>query len=231
MHRRLLILWSIVLAAIAWRVAVFAWGAETPEKSSADTNAVSPEGLKLFNDHVHAIFVAKCVKCHGGQKTEAGFSLSDREGLLKGGDQGIDVVPGKAGESPLVTFVKHEDEPHMPKDAPKLSVDEIAKIEAWINAGAPYSGSLATKAAPKGRATVTDADREFWSFMPLAEVQPPAVKNEPWCRTPIDRFILAKLEEKGIAPSAAADRRQLIRRAYFDLLGLPPSPEEMDAFV
>jgi cytochrome c553 len=194
-------------------------------------DAQSPAGLKLFNDQVHAILISKCVKCHGGQKTESGFSLIDREALLKGGDLGADVVPGKGKESPLVAFLRHEDEPHMPKDAAKLSDDEIASVAAWIDAGAPYSTALSAKAAPQGHATVTKTDRQFWSFQPLTDAAPPEVNDANWCRTAIDRFVLAKLEVKGIVPNTPADRRKLIRRAYFDLLGLPPSPEEIDAFV
>src|SRR4029079_5677187 len=144
---------------------------------------------------------------------------------------GVDVVPGKAKESPFLAYLRHEEEPHMPKDAAKLSDEEITSIAGWIDAGAPYSKALSAKAAPQGHATVTQADRQFWSFQPLANATPPEVKNSHWCRTPIDRFVLAKLEEKDIAPNAPTDRRKLIRRVYFDLLGLPPSPEEIDVFV
>src|SRR5262245_42906851 len=217
----------VVGIAIGCRLAALALA----EDARPPEDAQSPAGLKLFNDQVHAILVSKCVKCHGGQKTESGFSLIDRDALLKGGDLGDDVVPGKAKESPLVAFLRHEDEPHMPKDVAKLSDDEIASIASWIDAGAPYSKALSAKAAPHGHATVTAADRQFWSFQPLADAAPPEVKDSHWCRTPIDRFVLAKLEEKGIMPNSSADRRKLIRRAYFDLLGLPPSPEEIEAFV
>src|SRR5262245_8141845 len=102
-------------------------------------DATSAEGLRLFNDQVHAVLISKCVKCHGGQKTESGFSVVDRDALVKGGDLGLDVVPGKAKESPLLAFLRHEEEPHMPKDAAKLSDEEIAALAAWIDAGAPYS--------------------------------------------------------------------------------------------
>src|SRR5262245_27473931 len=217
----------VVGIAIGCRLAALALA----EDARPPEDAQSPAGLKLFNDQVHAILVSKCVKCHGGQKTESGFSLIDRDALLKGGDLGDDVVPGKAKESPLVAFLRHEDEPHMPKDAARLSDDEIASIAAWIDAGAPYSKALSAKAAPQGHATVTSADRRFWSFQPLSDAAPPEVKDSNWCRTPIDRFVLEKLEEKGIMPNSSADRRKLIRRAYFDLLGLPPSPEEIEAFV
>ena len=213
--------------AIGGRLAVIAPADDGVPRNDAQSTA----GLKLFNDQVHVILVTKCVKCHGGQKTESGFSVIDREALLKGGDAGADVVPGKAKESPLLAYLRHEEQPHMPKDAAKLSDEEIASIAAWIDAGAPYSKVLSAKAAAQGHATVTEADRQFWSFQPLAEAAPQEVKDSRWCRTPIDRFVLAKLQEKGIVPNSSADRRKLIRRAYFDLLGLPPSPEEIDAFV
>ena len=232
MNRRILILLLLLLAPVGWRITRLASAGE-PAKSEEKPveDSASATGLKLFNDHVHAILVSKCVKCHGGQKTEAGFSLIDRDGLLKGGDSGVDVVLGKAAESSLVKLIRHEDEPNMPKDAPKLSDDEITSIGAWIDSGAPYSESLATKGAAKGHPTVTAEDRKFWSFLPLATVQPPTVKDPSWCKTPIDQFIRAKLEEKGITPNAAADRQKLIRRAYFDLIGLPPTPEEIESFV
>ena len=193
--------------------------------------ADSPIGLKLFNDKVHAILVSKCVKCHGGQKTESGFNLTNRDALLKGGDNGAEVVPGKASESPLVKLLRHDEEPYMPKGSGKLPDEEIASIASWIDAGAPYSKPLLAKDAPQGHPNVTAADRQFWSFLPLSNTPPPAVANEAWCRTPIDRFILSRLEEKGLTPNGTADRRRLIRRAYFDLLGLPPSVDEVEAFV
>lgn len=237
MGRRTFTLLLVMLAAIGWRVIGALSNspllADEPAATAKPTedSAASAAGIKLFNDHVHGILVSKCVKCHGGQKTEAGFSLVDREGLLKGGDSGVDVVAGKAAESPLLKLIRHEDEPNMPKDGAKLSDEEITSISDWIDSGAPYSESLAPKGAPKGHPTVTAEDRKFWSFVPLATAQPPSVNDASWCRMPIDQFILAKLEEKGITPNAAADRRILIRRAYFDLIGLPPTPEEIESFV
>ncbi|MCC7085125.1 MAG: PSD1 domain-containing protein [Pirellulales bacterium] len=200
-------------------------------KSNAAPMLPSPDGLKLFNDEVHAILVTKCVDCHGGKKVESDFDMTTREGLLKGGAYGEAIVPGKASDSLLVKVVRHTDDPHMPEGADKLPDDMIAKIEAWIDAGAPYSGPLVKKGAPKGHSTVTAADRDFWSFRPLDDPQPPAVKDSTWARTAIDRFILAKLESQGIQPNLAADKRVLIRRAYFDLLGLPPTLEEVESFA
>ncbi|HEY2881179.1 MAG TPA: PSD1 and planctomycete cytochrome C domain-containing protein, partial [Pirellulales bacterium] len=201
-----------------------------PADKPTEDAASSQAGLKLF-DEVHATLVNKCLKCHGGQKTESGFNLANRDGLLKGGENGIDVIAGKAAESELVKLLKHEDDPHMPKDADKLSDKEIASVVSWIDAGAPYSKPLVAAGAPQGHPNVTATDRQFWSFLPLAKAEPPAVKNTDWLRTPIDRFILAPLEEKGIVPNAPADRRVLIRRLYFDLVGLPPTIDEVEAFA
>src|SRR5213079_765250 len=131
----------------------------------------------------------------------------------------------------LIRLVSHSEEPHMPSKAPKLSEEKIARIAAWIDAGAPYDKALIAKAEKKLRDKVTDEDRKFWSFQPLQKPSVPRVKNASWCRNDLDRFILAKLEEKKLKPNPAIERRKLIRRVYFDLIGLPPGPEEVDAFV
>ena len=171
------------------------------------------------------------MKCHGGEKTKGEFDLTLREGLLKGGADGVDVVPGKSKESRLIRLLSHSEEPYMPSKAPKLSDEKIARIAAWIDAGAPYDKPLIAKAEKKTRDKVTDEDRKFWSFQPLQKPKVPQVKNASWCRNDLDRFVLAKLEEKKLKPNPAIERRKLIRRVYFDLIGLPPSPEEVDAFV
>ncbi len=189
-------------------------------------------GLELFKSQVRGLLAAHCLKCHGGKKTEGEFDLATREGLLRGGAQGVAVVPFKSTESLLYKLVSHADEPGMPFEEDKLAERDIAALKNWIDSGAPYDEPLVVKAAaPKGHPIVTDADRQFWSFRPLATVSPPSVHIESWCRTPIDRFILAALEARKLSPSAAVERRKLIRRATFDLIGLPPTPEEIDAFV
>src|SRR5262249_18653500 len=142
-------------------------------------------------------------------------------------------VPGKAKTSRLYKLITHQEEPHMPSKAPKLRADQIAQIAAWIDLGAPYDRPLIDRTVQTGKKpmVVTDKDRQFWSFQPLKSPSPPPVKNPAWCRTLLDRFILAKLEEKGLTPNPPVERRKLIRRATFDLTGLPPTPEEVEAFV
>jgi mono/diheme cytochrome c family protein len=112
------------------------------------TPAQTAAGLKLFDDHVRHILVEHCVQCHGGKETEADFDLTTREGLLKGGLTDKAIVPGKSADSFLVYLIRHEDDPHMPEDAPKLPDAQIAHIARWIDAGAPYSAPL-PKTAPK----------------------------------------------------------------------------------
>jgi mono/diheme cytochrome c family protein len=162
-----------------------------------------------------------CLECHGGQATKAGLDLSTREGLLRGGESSSPaVMPGTATASLLYRKIMHADEPAMPYKRDKLSAEDIAAIAAWIDAGAPYDRPLRPR-----------ADDEWWSLRPLKKPAVPRVKNPRWERTPIDRFILAKLEEKGLTPSPPTDKRTLLRRVTFNLTGLPPSPEELRAFL
>jgi mono/diheme cytochrome c family protein len=216
-----------------WVALVAAAGAQAAPPVPADHAARMAQGRELFARHVRPLLAEHCVKCHGGDKTRSGLDLTTREALLKGGDNGPVVVPTNARASRLYKLAAHLDEPHMPPKGAKLSAEQLGRLAAWIDLGAPYDRPLVERAGPAGKKpmTVTDEDRRFWSFRPLAHPTPPAVKDAAWCRTPLDRFILHKLEEKGLTPTHEAERRKLIRRAYFDLIGLPPRPEEVEAFV
>jgi mono/diheme cytochrome c family protein len=224
-----------VLIAALGATAVWSVSAAQPAspKVPPDHAERMVRGQELFTRHVRQVLIENCLKCHGGEKTKSDFDLSTRETLLRGGTGGpaVELWNGKA--SRLYKFLTHQEEPHMPAKAPKLRDDQIAHVVAWIDLGAPYDRPLTqlTDPAVKKPMTVTDRDRQFWSFQPLGRPALPRVKNEAWCRTPIDRFILAKLEEKGLTPNPQVDRRRLIRRVYFDLIGLPPKPEEVEAFV
>ena len=197
----------------------------------ADHAPAMARGLELFKSGVRDVLIKNCLDCHGGKATKGDFDLSTREALLREGAEGPNVAPGKGAESRLYRLVAHLEKPAMPQKAAKLPDDQIRRIARWIDAGAPYDrplvGGLAEK---KDRGTVTDADRDFWSFRPLTRPEPPKVGDASWCRTDVDRFILARLEAKGMRPNPQAPRRTLIRRATFDLTGLPPTPEEIDAF-
>jgi mono/diheme cytochrome c family protein len=220
--------WAAILAAVI----LVGWGAPgSAAEVAADHAAQMAKSMELFTGQVRGLLVQHCLKCHGGEKTKGELDLATREGLIKGGEQGPAVVVGKPAESLLVRLIRHEDEPKMPEDGPKLPDTAIEQISAWIASGAAYDKPLVDASAKFMSKTVNETDRQFWSFQPLKKSAVPAVKNEAWCRTPIDHFVLAPLEAKGLAPNGPADRRKLMRRAYFDLIGLPPTAEEVEAFV
>ena len=183
-------------------------------------------GLTLFTRHVRADLAHNCLKCHGGESVKGDFNLATREALIESG-----FVGETAADSYVMELLTHMAEPRMPFKQPKLSDESIQHIADWIDLGAPYDKPFAGSADADRELQVTDADRDFWSFRPLSNAAPPNVRNADWCRTEIDRFILAKLEDNGLQPNETADRRVLIRRAYFDLLGLPPKLEEVDSFI
>ncbi len=198
-------------------------------------------GLEVFKKQVQPILVKSCVRCHGGKKTEGELDLTEREGLLRGGGRGPAILVGNAKDSLLYKLITHARDPHMPRSSPKLSDEVIAQIGLWIDLGAPYDKPLVVKKKIDEKAwtrkTVSEEDKQFWSFQHLrglGDLSPPAqgsTKNEGWCRTPIDRIILTKMEAAGITPNPPASKEQLIRRVYFDLVGLPPSPAEIRAYV
>jgi mono/diheme cytochrome c family protein len=209
-----------------------------PMSARADDEGTPPDharamarGLEAFKKEVREILVKNCLDCHGGKATKGDFDLTTREGLIREGAEGPNVVPGKAAESRMYRMVAHQIKPAMPHKAARLPDGQIKAIAGWIDSGAPYDRPLVAGAAEKkDRGTVSEADREFWSFRPLTRPEVPKVKDAGSCRTPIDRFIVAKLESRGLRPNGQATRRTLIRRATFDLTGLPPTPEEVDAF-
>jgi mono/diheme cytochrome c family protein len=223
----------ICLALIGSRVAAPA--AEPPKGNATvppDHAKQMAAGLELFKQSVGTTLKEHCVRCHGGEKTKSDFDLTTRETLLKGGAEGPDVIAGNARESKLMKLLRHGEEPHMPEKKPKLPDEAIAQIAAWIDAGAPYAQPLVAGKQSKDRSIVTEQDRQFWSFQPLRPATPPALRDSKYAaNNPIDQFILAKLDEKEIKPSPPANRRKLIRRVYLDLIGLPPPPREIHAFL
>ncbi len=179
-----------------------------------------------------------CVSCHGGEKTKAGLDLVTREALLRGGESGAAIVSGRPQASLLYKMVAHLEEPGMPHKEDKLDDSAIRQISDWISAGVPYARALdktprqPSAAAPATKEfAITAADRAHWAFQPVRRPEPPALKNAAWVRTPIDRFILTALDAERIAPAPAATKETLIRRVTLDLIGLPPTPAEIDAFV
>ena len=193
-------------------------------------SSLADDVLAHFETKIRPVLVERCIECHGAEKQKGGLRLDSREGWVKGGDSGGAIVPGEVEKSVLIKALRYTDaDLKMPpeKKGGKLSVQEIADFEAWVKAGAPDPRSLAD--APVKRA-VADP-KTFWSFQPVRAVTPPTVTRSEWVKTPVDAFLLAKLDAAGLTPAPPADARTLVRRAYFDLLGLPPTPQEVDVFV
>jgi hypothetical protein len=191
----------------------------------------NPKGIEFFESKIRPVLSKYCYECHSAQakKLKADLFLDSKEGMLKGGDSGPVFVAGKAKGSLLIKALEHDGMTKMPSQSVKLPKEIVADFAKWIDMGAPdpREGKLVTKK----KAIDIEKGRKYWAFQPLPTVGIPNVKNGGWARTPIDRFILAKLEEKGLTPNPVLGRERLIRRAYFDLHGLPPTPAEVQAFV
>jgi len=208
-------------AGLAW-LALFSAGVAAP--------AATPDGPgeAFFEQEVRPILAASCVKCHGAKKQESGLRLDARVSLIRGGDSGPAVVPGDPSQSLLMRALGHEGDLAMPPGR-KLPDAQIATLKRWIERGAPWPGDDGPAAVRTGG--ITEEDRRFWSLQPVAVPPLPQIADRGWPRTEVDDFILARLEGAGLKPSPPADRRSLIRRASFDLIGLPPTPEEVAAFL
>ncbi|MBL8210172.1 MAG: DUF1549 domain-containing protein, partial [Bryobacterales bacterium] len=172
-----------------------------------------------FQQKLQPVLKANCAACHTGASAQAGLSVSTLADLLRGGKRGPAIVPGASKSSLLIQFARGEQNPRMPIGAKPLSDAVIAELAAAIDSMAP----LKTTAKPDAHMT--------WLLTKPTPPPAPAVKNAAWVRNPIDAFVLARLEEKGMSPAPAADKRALLRRVYFDLIGLPPTVEEAEAFL
>jgi len=181
----------------------------------------SAEPADSFRQSIAPVLARRCIGCHGDVEPKGGLSLVTQKSLLAGGESGPAVVAGKPDESLLVSYVSG-DKPAMPKDAAPLTAAEITALRDWIAAGAAWPDGLRISRAMAGG--------DWWSLRPLSQAAPPKL-DDAWVRTPIDAFILDKLNEQKLHAAPEADRRTLIRRLSFDLTGLPPTPEEVDAFV
>ncbi len=193
-----------------------------------------PQAMEFFENQIRPLLIERCYKCHGDiDKPKGGLKLTSRAAVLVGGETGPAAVLGKPKDSLIVQAVEFRDALQMPPDA-KLDDKQIELISKWVALGLPWP-EAAEKPIPGSPPIVayqiTEEQRKFWSFQPVRAQPPPAVKNTAWPLSPIDRFILAPLQARGLSPAVAAEKRPLIRRATFDLTGLPPTPEEIDAFL
>ena len=197
----------------------------------------TPEQAAFFESKIRPLLLDNCTACHNKDLAQGGLRLDTREGLIKGGDSGTAILSGAGAKNSLLLTVVHQTGAiKMPKGGDKLKPTEIADLEAWVALGAPWpqaKGEAApSNTAPNGEYQLTPAQKAFWSLQPVKTPALPVVKNKAWAaQNPIDAFVLAGLERAKLAPAAPADKRTLLRRVSYDLIGLPPTPEETAAFL
>ncbi|WP_339727114.1 PSD1 and planctomycete cytochrome C domain-containing protein [uncultured Gimesia sp.] len=200
---------------------------------SAAEKQSNPQQIQFFEAKIRPLLIKHCYDCHGADEQESGLRVDTFKGIAQGGKAGSLLVPGKPEQSLLITAVKYQSSDlQMPPDE-KLSKQEIEDLTNWVKMGAPYPNadlSLLRPSSKKGNYDL-EKERQFWSFQPVKKSALPAVKQKDWVKTPIDQFVLQKLEQAGLTPAKPADKRTLIRRTTFDLTGLPPTPEEIDEFL
>ncbi len=182
-----------------------------------------------FEKRIRPLLAERCFECHGAKKQSGGLRLDSRAALLKGGDSGPVLVPGKPAESLLVKAVEYGDKLQMPPKG-KLPVADIAALKNWIRQGAEWPDSKPQPVDSLAKSVVTEEHRKWWAYQPLKTIVVPTPKSD-WAKTDLDRFILAKLETTKLAPSKPADKRTLLRRVTYDLTGLPPTFEDVEAFL
>jgi hypothetical protein len=205
---------------------------QAPPRTPAPAPPPTKAQIDFFESRVRPVFVASCIPCHSGPDAASGLELDWKGGWETGGGSGPVIVPGDPDKSKLAKAVRYADpDLQMPPNG-KLSDQQVNDLVAWIKMGAP--DPRAARPAPAGAVVITPVGgrgKEHWAFKPVTKPSPQAVKNTAWVRNDIDKFVLAKLEANGLTPSEPADKRTLIRRAYFDLIGLPPTPEQVQAFL
>ncbi len=203
--------------------------------ASAYAAGIAPADAEFFEKRIRPVLSSSCYKCHSAEadKVKGGLLLDTRAGLLKGGDTGPAIVPDSTDESLMLKAVRWADKDLQMPPKKKLADEEIADIATWLKMGAPWpeGDKPAVAGAAKKEFKITDKDRAHWAFQPVKKPVVPVVKDQRWTANPIDAFVFAKLEAKGLAANPPADKRVLIRRVCYDITGLPPTPEEVEAFV
>jgi hypothetical protein len=197
---------------------------------TANTRGATREETQFFETHVRPLLAERCFRCHGEDKSSGNLRLDSLAAVLQGGDSGSAVTPGKPADSLLLEAVNYESY-EMPPDG-KLPEEQITVLSKWVSMGAPWPDSDTDGVAIRvQQEKITDEDRAFWSFQPLHAVTAPDLGPSDGAKNEIDAFVLERLMAEGLTPSPEADRRDLLRRVTFDLTGLPPTPEEMQAFL
>ncbi len=207
-------------------LAVAAWG------MGSSLGAAEAGGIEFFEKKIRPLLVERCYECHSGEKkVKAGLRLDSPDGWLTGGDSGPAVTPGNVEQSLIIKAIRYtglEFEPMPPKTA--LAADEVALLEEWVKRGAPAPAASTASAHPRQTGLSIEEGKKFWAFIPPVKAAPPQAGHPGWARGDIDRFIAAGWEQKQLTPTTDADRATLLRRACFDLIGLPPTPAQLDAF-
>ncbi|HEX3703576.1 MAG TPA: DUF1549 domain-containing protein, partial [Vicinamibacterales bacterium] len=236
----------LIAAAMPLAVQIAGEARQSPASSVAQT-------AEFFEANIRPVLAANCYDCHTEEQL-GGLRLDSRDGLLKGGKSGPAIVPGEPDRSLMIQAVRQSGALKMPKGG-RLKPEEVDALIEWVRAGAvwptfaataasvgkPESAASAGTSAPATQPTasvkptapaymIKPEQRAFWSFQPIHTSAVPEVKRSDWAKTDIDRFVLARLEQEGLTPVPAADKRMLIRRATLDLIGLPPTVEEIEAF-
>ena len=195
---------------------------------SPSTDDATPEGIEFFEKHIRPLLANRCYECHSAAsgRSEGGIRLDTHAALIKGGASGPAVIPGDPARSRLITTLAATNTPPFSGQRHLLPALQLAGLTSWVKMGAP-----APRAIQPEEEKPKPAPQSHWSFQPITAPPIPATRNQRWPNNDIDRFILSKLEAAGITPTLATDKRALIRRATFDLTGLPPTPEEIDAFL
>jgi hypothetical protein len=197
-------------------------------------SAPTAEQTAFFESRIRPVLAEHCYKCHSAraEKIKGGLVLDSRAGVIKGGDNGPVITPGDPAASLLIEAVRHTDEDTAMPPKKKLPPEHIAALEEWVKMGAPDPRTEDTVTAVQAQSAIDwEQARAWWSFRPLAAPPVPAVKDQAWPVNDIDRFTLAKMEAAGLAPSPEAGPQAFVRRATYDLTGLPPSPEEVETFT
>ena len=203
-----------------------------PPMTTPKARSIALEYVEFFESRIRPILAEHCFPCHGPKKQQSGLRLDSGEGLLNGADSGPVVVPGRPEESPLIEAIQHGAPIKMPPKS-KLPAQAIIDLTTWVRMGVPWpepKSEIGVTGAREGTNPIAAAARGHWAFQIIKDLRSPAVKDLTWARTSVDRFILAQLEAKSLVPSPRADKRTLIRRATFDLTGLPPTPGEIESF-
>ncbi len=203
---------------------------------AAFADSFAPEQIEFFETKIRPLFAEECYRCHSeeAKKLKGELRLDTRAGMLKGGETGVAIVPGNPDASLLIKAVRYKDQDTAMPPKKKLGDAQIADLEAWVRMGSPWPEKVAPTSQVATEKKAYDWEKfraEHWAFRKVVKVEPPAVKDAAWVREPIDNFILAGLEAAALKPAAPADKRTLIRRAYLDMIGLPPTPEQVAAFV